>query len=116
MTRVFAIVGVLAALLGVLATSAAYAVPMAVVVSAPIAAPALCDAPTELTRPPALAGRFCVKRHSLGLPCGPQPLLLPMAAAFWPGPMPVEAGPPPPVLRVLPDAPRHFRPPRPALA
>lgn len=109
MTRVLSIVVTLLAFCVVLAASSAFAVPVAATTTVQTAHEGTCTEPQVATP---LAGKFCVKRHTLGLPCTPSPMILPVAYALagagaGPSTLPADA-----VQNIDPDWARLFRPPR----
>jgi hypothetical protein len=110
MTRLAAIAAALIVLVGVLASSSAYATPLA---AAPTPVGDVCVETAAPLDAGTLAVKICAKRHSRGLPCTPQPLALPVLGALD---LPVSRPVPElvPLLAPagigLPD--RLFRPPR----
>ena len=80
MTRVLSIVLALLAFCAVLSAGVAYAAPLTAVAGDVAVDTDICIvADPEAT---ASAGRFCIKRHTQGLPCTPVPIILPVAAAL----------------------------------
>ena len=110
MTRALSIVVALLAFCTVLTVSAAYAAPVAHVGSVAAASDDAC----VVAPAPALtvSGKFCVKRHTLGLPCMPMQGILPVALVLHvpPAAEPAAAQPMPGMRE--PGWARHFRPPR----
>ena len=112
-TRILSIVVALLALSSVFAAAGVYAAPVATDVAAPVTAD-ICLEPQNVAAH--VAGKVCVKRHTLGLTCTPMPMILPTAVALG-APAPVVAlRSPDAAERAEPGWTRLYRPPRLALA
>lgn len=113
MTRILSIVVALLALSSVFAAAGVYA--------APVGMDSAAQARADMCVEPAsgavhVAGKFCVKRHALGLQCTPMPMILPLGIVLG-GVEPVVVPHEPGALeRADQGWTRLYRPPRAALA
>lgn len=112
MTRTLSIVVTLLAFCAVFAASAGYAVPKpaAEARTMQVVDAEVCTEPhAEMV---SLTSTFCVKRHTLGLPCTPLPMILPAAIALPSAALRTPAVPTGTLERFDPASARLFRPPR----
>ena len=112
-TRILSIVVALLALSSVFAAAGVYAAPVATDVAAPVTADSCLEPPDAAAH---VAGKVCVKRHTLGLPCTPMPMILPTAVALGASAPTVAQRSPDAAERAEPGWTRLYRPPRLALA
>lgn len=111
MIRALSIAVTLLALSSVFAVATVYAAPAGIVASVDQVADDVCSEP--VAAPSQLGSRFCVKRHMLGLPCTPMPVVLPVALALpAPSPETESAMPIRQLHRADPVDLRLYRPPR----